>query len=68
VKPSSFVIITGLSGSGKGTFLRALEDRGFFCVDNLPVSLVGKFYELTWKSEEKAKVALVTDVREGESL
>src|SRR5436309_158403 len=68
MQPSSFIIITGLSGSGKGTFLRALEDRGFFCVDNLPVSLVGKFYELTWKSEEKAKVALVTDVREGESL
>jgi len=40
VKLSSFVIITGLSGSGKGTFLRALEDRGYFCVDNLPVSLL----------------------------
>jgi UPF0042 nucleotide-binding protein len=68
VKAPSFVIITGLSGSGKGTFLRALEDRGFFCVDNLPVSLVGKFYELSRKSEEKAKVALVTDVREGQAL
>jgi RNase adapter protein RapZ len=68
VKPSSFIIITGLSGSGKGTFLRALEDRGFFCVDNLPVSLVSKFHELSWKSEQKAKVAIVTDVREGGSL
>jgi UPF0042 nucleotide-binding protein len=68
VKPASFVVITGLSGSGKGTFLRALEDRGFFCVDNLPVSLVGKFFELSWKSEEKPRVALVTDIREGVSL
>jgi RNase adapter protein RapZ len=69
VNPSSFVIITGLSGSGKGTFLRALEDRGYFCVDNLPVGLVSKFYELTRKSEDEAtKVAMVIDVREGESL
>jgi UPF0042 nucleotide-binding protein len=69
VNPFSFVIITGLSGSGKGTFLRALEDRGYFCVDNLPVGLVGKFYELTLKSEDDTtKVAMVIDVREGESL
>lgn len=66
---SQFVIITGLSGSGKGTFLRALEDRGYFCVDNLPVGLVGKFHELILKSEEHApKVAMVIDVREGEAL
>jgi RNase adapter protein RapZ len=66
---NSFVIITGLSGSGKGTFLRALEDRGYFCVDNLPVGLLSKFYELTMKSEgEATKVAMVIDVREGESL
>lgn len=69
MKPVSFVIITGLSGSGKGTFLRALEDRGYFCVDNLPVGLLSKFYELTLKSEDQAtKVAMVIDVREGESL
>lgn len=66
---NSFVIITGLSGSGKGTFLRALEDRGYFCVDNLPVGLLSKFYELTLKSEgEASKTAMVIDVREGESL
>ena len=66
---NSFVIITGLSGSGKGTFLRALEDRGYFCVDNLPVGLLSKFYELTLKSgDEATKVAMVIDVREGESL
>src|SRR5207247_4551882 len=69
VKPCSFIIITGLSGSGKGTFLRALEDRGYFCVDNLPVGLLSKFYELILKSDNaSAKAALVIDVREGETL
>jgi UPF0042 nucleotide-binding protein len=69
VKPSSFVIITGLSGSGKGTFLKALEDRGYFCVDNLPVGLLSKFYELVLKSEdEETKVAMVIDIREGDTL
>src|SRR3989442_447180 len=67
--PPSFIIITGLSGSGKGTFLRALEDRGFFCVDNLPVGLLGKFHELILKSQDEgAKAAMVIDVREGETL
>jgi UPF0042 nucleotide-binding protein len=64
---SSFIIITGLSGSGKGTFLRALEDRGFFCVDNLPLGLLSKFYELILKSEP-ARAAMVIDVREGQTL
>ena len=69
MKPCSFIIITGLSGSGKGTFLRALEDRGYFCVDNLPVGLLSKFYELILKSDHaSAKAALVIDVREGETL
>ena len=69
MKPSSFIIITGLSGSGKGTFLRALEDRGYFCVDNLPLGLLSKFYELILKSDhESAKAALVIDVREGGTL
>ena len=69
MKPSSFIIITGLSGSGKGTFLKALEDREYFCVDNLPVELLGKFYELLLKSDAAySKAALVIDVREGESL
>ena len=69
MKPSSLIIITGLSGSGKGTFLRALEDHGYFCVDNLPVGLLTKFYELILKTEENAaKAALVIDVREGETL
>src|ERR1044071_7391251 len=69
MQPASFIIITGLSGSGKGTFLRALEDRGFFCVDNLPVGLLTKFAELIVKSEtEPAKAALVLGVREGQTL
>jgi len=69
MQPSSFIIITGLSGSGKGTFLRALEDRGFFCVDNLPLGLLSKFYELIIKSDsESAKAAMVIDVREGQTL
>jgi len=59
------VIITGLSGSGKSTALRALEDIGFFCVDNLPVVLLPKFLEInTDASSEITKVALVMDLRE----
>jgi UPF0042 nucleotide-binding protein len=69
MQPSSLIILTGLSGSGKGTFLRALEDRGFFCVDNLPLGLLSKFCELILKSEtEITKAALVIDVREGGTL
>src|SRR5690242_7322016 len=69
MQTSSFIILTGLSGSGKATFLRALEDRGFFCVDNLPLGLLSKFYELITKSESPAaKTAMVIDVREGQTL
>ena len=69
MKSSQFLVITGLSGSGKGTFLKALEDRGFYCVDNLPVGLLQKFFELILKSEgETTKAAVVIDVREGEGL
>lgn len=59
------VIITGLSGSGKSTALRALEDIGFFCVDNLPVILLPKFLSITIASSPEIKrVALVMDLRE----
>lgn len=59
------VVITGMSGSGKSTALRALEDIGFFCVDNLPVVLLPKFLELQAESSsEISKVALVMDLRE----
>lgn len=62
------VIITGLSGSGKGTVLKALEDLGYYAVDNLPLDLIPKFAELTRDSSHVRKAALVVDIREGESL
>ena len=59
------VITTGLSGSGKSTALKALEDIGFFCVDNLPIMLLPKFLDLqTGTSSEVSKIALVMDLRE----
>ncbi len=58
------LIITGLSGSGKSTVLRALEDIGFFCVDNLPIRLLPKFLELRAQiSQQDLKVAVGMDVR-----
>jgi UPF0042 nucleotide-binding protein len=62
------VIITGLSGSGKGSVLKALEDLGFYSVDNLPVELIPKFAELTHENPSIHATALVVDVREGEGL
>ncbi len=62
------VIISGLSGSGKSTAVKALEDLGFYCVDNLPLVLVTTFADLCRQSTGVAKVALVADVREGEFL
>jgi UPF0042 nucleotide-binding protein len=65
LKNLRIVIITGLSGSGKSTALRALEDIGFFCVDNLPIVLLPKFLEIQGEaSGEVSKVALVMDIRE----
>lgn len=62
------VIITGLSGSGKGTVLKALEDHGYYAVDNLPVDLIPKFAELTRDSPNIRRAALVVDIREREHL
>jgi UPF0042 nucleotide-binding protein len=62
------VVITGLSGSGKGTVLKCLEDLGYYSVDNLPVDLVPKFAELVRGSSEIRRGALVFDVREGAGL
>jgi RNase adapter protein RapZ len=62
------VIVTGLSGSGKGTVLRALEDFGYYSVDNLPIDLIPKFAELTRDSPNIRRAALVIDIREGDSL
>lgn len=59
-----FVVVTGMSGGGKSTVLKMLEDAGFYCVDNLPVSLIEKFVELVAAPNgEMSKVALVLDVR-----
>jgi UPF0042 nucleotide-binding protein len=61
-----FVILTGLSGSGKTHAIRALEDLGYFCVDNLPTLLIPTLAELAARDESGlAKVAIVVDVREG---
>lgn len=62
------VIITGLSGSGKGSVLRALEDLGFYSVENLPLGLIPKFAELTRDNPSIQAAALVVDVREGAGL
>jgi RNase adapter protein RapZ len=62
------VVITGLSGSGKGSVLKSLEDLGYYSVDNLPVDLIPKFAELTHDNPSIAAAALVVDIREGEAL
>lgn len=62
------VIITGLSGSGKGSVIKAFEDSGYYCVDNLPVDLLPKFVELVGMSSDIERAALVIDIREGQRL
>jgi RNase adapter protein RapZ len=62
------LIITGLSGSGKTHVARALEDIGWFCVDNLPTALIPRFADLIRDSEELSRSALVVDMREREFL
>jgi UPF0042 nucleotide-binding protein len=66
--PSELVIITGMSGSGKGSVLRALEDQGYYAVDNLPLDLIPKFAELVSDSATNRRAAIVVDVREGSGL
>ena len=64
-----FVVVTGMSGGGKSTALKMLEDAGFYCVDNLPVSLIEKFVELiSVPGSEIRKVALGLDVRADQSF
>lgn len=64
MKNIRIILISGLSGSGKTTAIKALEDIGFYCVDNLPILLLPKFLELCEKSEGKiSKVAVVKDIR-----
>jgi UPF0042 nucleotide-binding protein len=68
VLTSDLVIITGLSGSGKLTALKAFEDLGFYAVDNLPIALVPKFADLIRDSKSGQRAALIIDIREGGML
>ena len=64
-----FVILTGMSGAGKSTALKMMEDIGFYCVDNLPIPLLEKFVELSdIQNGELEKVALGIDIRSGQAL
>ncbi len=65
----NLVVVTGMSGSGKGTVLKAFEDLGYFCIDNLPVPLFPKFIEgIHVSGGQVERAALVIDIRAGESL
>src|SRR5579863_538185 len=68
VQSPELVVITGMSGSGKASVLKAFEDLGYYCVDNLPVELIPQFAELSLQSGEIRRTALVVDVREGTKL
>ena len=65
-----FVVVTGLSGAGKSHALRALEDLGYFCVDNLPIALIPTFADLilSARGRDRRRAAVVVDVREGRYL
>src|SRR5690348_16810230 len=67
-RQGELVIITGMSGSGKASVLKAFEDLGYYCVDNLPVGLIPRFAELVGQSSEIERTTLVVDVREGRQL
>jgi len=67
IKPR-VLLITGMSGSGKSTALRALEDAGWFCIDNLPVPLLAKLLELASWAGNMPRIAVVTDARESHYL
>ncbi len=65
-----FVILTGMSGAGKSTAIKMMEDIGFYCVDNLPIALLEKFVELSdlQQNNELQKVAVGIDIRSGQAL
>lgn len=65
-----FVIVTGMSGAGKSTTMKILEDLGYFCVDNLPLALFNKFVDLAFGStkNEISQIAIGIDIRSGHSL
>lgn len=66
--PIPIVIVSGLSGSGKTTAMKALEDCGYFCIDNLPPSLLPTLLTLCNESEQVDRVAVAVDIREGRFL
>ena len=68
VVASELIILTGLSGSGKASALKAFEDLGFYAVDNMPLELLPAFADLVRQSAEINRAALVVDVREGQHL
>ena len=64
-----FVIVTGMSGAGKSTTLKMMEDMGYFCVDNMPIPLMTKLTELLIvPNGEITKIALGLDIRSGQNL
>jgi UPF0042 nucleotide-binding protein len=65
---ADLVIITGMSGSGKQTALKAFEDLGFYAVDNLPIAFVPKFADLSHDAKTRRRAALIIDIREGAVL
>jgi len=68
-RPKHFVLITGMSGSGKGCVLKAFEDLGYHCVDNLPIDLIGRFAETCQHGANQVqRAAVVVDIREGAAL
>jgi len=68
-RTARFVVVTGLSGAGKSQAIRALEDLGYFCVDNLPMALLPVFADLTLSGQGDApRAAVVVDIREGQAL
>jgi UPF0042 nucleotide-binding protein len=68
VERGELVILTGMSGSGKASALKAFEDLGYYSVDNLPLELIPRFADLVSQSTEIERAALVVDVREGMRL
>lgn len=63
-----FVIVSGLSGSGKSNAVNVLEDIGYYCIDNIPAALIPQFAELCARNEKPEKVAMVVDARGGDFL